>query len=599
VPGVVAPAPRLALREVLRRFWPHARRFRRWIALVVLLVGLGQAIDTVTIWLFKLVVDDVLAPRDFGPLLGLGLAYAGLALAGGLVSFCDDYLSTWIGERFLLTLRTDLFRHLQSLSLDFFERRRLGDVLSRLTGDVGAIETLVLSGVADALSYGMRIAFFTGALFYLDWVLALVALLVAPLFWLAARRFSRLIKEASREKRRRSGSVSAVAEDSLSNTALVQAYGREEWEVERLHRENLGAFRAEMSATRLKALFSPLIDLFELVGALLVIAIGTWALSQGRLSLGGLLVFLAYLSQLYSPIRGASRLVNRFHSASAAAERIVEVLDQRPSVRESPRARRLHSARGAVRFEGVSFHYPGAAAPALEHLSFDLAPDETMAIVGASGAGKTTLVKLMLRFYDPTAGRVLLDGADLRQLRLDSLRESIALVAQETLVFDGSVRDNIAYGRAGATMADIERAAVAADAHEFIRALPEGYDAQVGQRGRRLSGGQRQRLAIARAMVRDAPLLMLDEPTTGLDGGSAARVMEPMRRLTEGRATIVISHNLATVRHADAILLLRDGRAVERGTHAELLARGGDYARLYAAHRGATRIAPLRPLVRL
>jgi len=585
--GLVAAAPRLPLRELLRRFWPYARPHRRWLLAVLALIAVGQAIDAATLWMFKVVVDEVLVPRDFGPFLWVAGAYVGLTVAGGLVSFADDYLSTWVGERFLLSLRTDFFRHLQGLSLDFFERRRLGDVLSRVTGDVGAIETLVLSGVADAAAYLLRIVFFTGALFLIDWQLALVSLVVAPLFWLATRRFSRAIKEASREKRRRSGSIGAVAEESLANAPLVQAYNRQAHEVERLHRENVGAFRAEMASTRLKAIFTPLVDLIELMGAIVVLGFGTWALSQGRLSLGALLAFLAYLSQLYSPIRGLSRLVNRFFSASAGAERIIELLDETPSVAEHPRARPLGRARGSVRFDGVGFSYPKGPRPALDGLSFELAPGEVVALVGPSGAGKSTVAKLLLRFYDPSAGRIQIDGFDLRELGLESLRENVALLLQETLVFDGTIRENIAYGRPGATDEEIVRAAQAADAHEFVEALPAGYDTLIGQRGRRLSGGQRQRVAIARAMVRDAPILVLDEPTTGLDAQSGERVMGPLRRLMEGRSTLVISHNLITARDADWILVLDGGRELERGTHAELMAGDGAYAGLYRLHQGS------------
>src|SRR5215210_4249706 len=443
--GPVSAAPRLPLREVLRRFWPYARPYRRWLALVLALIAVGQAIDAAMLWMFKVVVDEMLVPRDFGPFPWIAGAYIGLTVLGGLVSFADDYLSTWVGERFVLSLRRDFFSHLQGLSLDFFERRKLGDVLSRLTGDVGAIETLVLSGVADAAAYALRIVLFTGALFLIDWQLALVALGVAPLFWLATKRFSRAIKEASREKRRRSGSIGAVAEESLANAPLVQAYNRQQHEVDRLHRENVGAFRAEMASTRIKGIFRPLIDLIEVVGAIVVFGFGTWALSQGRISLGALLAFVAYLSQLYSPIRGLSRLVNRFFSASAGAERIIELLDEGPAVPERPDARALGRAGGRVRFDGVDFSYPKAARPALGGLSFELAPGEVVALVGPSGAGKSTVAKLLLRFYDPSAGRIQIDGFDLRELGLESLRENVALLLQETLVFDGTIRENIAY----------------------------------------------------------------------------------------------------------------------------------------------------------
>src|SRR5215216_279115 len=381
-PGIVAAAPQLPLREVLRRFWPYARAYRRWLWLSALLVLAVPATEAVAIWMFKLVVDDVLLPRDLSALLPIAVAYLGLAIVGGAVSFLDDYLSTWIGERFVLDLRVELFRHLQGLSLDFFERRKLGDTLSRLTGDISAIETLMLSGLADAASYALRIVIFAGALFWLDPVLAAVALTVAPLFWLAARTFSRRIKTAAREKRRRSGSIGAVAEESLANAALVQSYNRQDTEVERLAREARGALRAELAATRLKALFTPVVDLIELIGVLIVFGFGTWALSEGRLTLGGLLVFAAYLSRLYSPIRGLSRLVNSFYSASAGAERIAELLDEQPAVTEPPLPVAIGRARGRVDLEGVWFTYPGATTPALRDVSLAVEPGRTLALVG-------------------------------------------------------------------------------------------------------------------------------------------------------------------------------------------------------------------------
>ena len=593
--GLVEAAPAASLREVFRRFWPDARPFWRWLWLSLVLIIVGPVVDAGAILLFKVLVDDVLAPRDFGAFPMVAAAFVGVTLLVGILGFVGQYLGAWIAENFLHRMRTRVFAHLHTLSVSFFDRRRLGDILSRLTGDVAAIEGVVLSGVIGIIANLMKIVVFTGVLFYLNWRLALASLIAVPVFWAAARIFARRIKVASREVRARAGSITVVAEESLGNATLIQAYGRQGAESDRFAAQSMGSVHARLAATRLGAMFSPLVDLVQVAGVLTIVGVGIWELSAGRLSLGGLLAFLVFLSQLYGPVQGLGAMSTSLFAAAAAAERIIELLDQRPTVTAPAHPISLGRARGQLRLERVSFTYPESQRDVLDQISFTALPGQTTAIVGASGAGQTTLLKLLLRFYDPTTGRITLDGHDLRELDPDQLRANIAIVLQETLLLDGTIADNIRAGRPDASYDQLVTAAKAADAHQFITALPEGYDTRVGQRGRLMSGGQRQRIAIARAMIRDAPILLLDEPTTGLDAEASQRILTPLRRLITGRTTIIISHNLLTVTDADQILYLHNGRITETGTHTELLTKNNQYAHLYHLHHPPTLASATTP----
>ncbi|MCW2706011.1 MAG: putative transporter ATP-binding protein [Blastococcus sp.] len=593
--GLVEAAPTVMVREVYRRFWPYARPLRWWLLISVLLASAGLLLQGLSVWLSKVLVDEVLVPRNFAAFPPLAGAYVGIALATGAIGFVGDYVAAWTGENFLHRLRTAVFTHLQTLSVGFFDRRRLGDIISRLTSDIVAIEGVVLSGVAGLVISVLRILLFGGVLFVLDWQLALISLIVAPLLWVTARSFSRRIKLASGEVRRRSGSIATVVEESLGNAPMVQAYGREQAEVRRFTGQSRASVAATLRAERIGGLFTPLIDLVQVLGVITIVGVGAWQLAADRITLGELLAFLLYLSMLYGPLSGLGHMSTGLFAAAAGGERILELLDEQPEVRRPAHPVPLGRAVGLIEVEDVGFRYPGTTTDVLQGISFTARPGRTTALVGVSGAGKSTIARLILRLYDPTSGRITLDGHDLRDLDPAELRANIAMVLQETLLLDDTVAENIKAGRPDASEDEIIAAAKAADAHEFIERLPDGYATRVGQRGRLLSGGQRQRVAIARAMVRDAPMLLLDEPTAGLDDQASERILGPVRRLMAGRTTIVISHDLLTVAEADQILYLERGRVVEAGTHEQLLSADNGYAHLYRLrHPESARVAVRR-----
>lgn len=582
--NLISESPPVAVRDIFHRFWPYVQSYRFWIILSLLFIALQPMVQTATVWLIQVFIDRVLIAEDFSPLYWIVIAYLGLTLIHGTLFFSGTYLSNWVGQNFILNLRKNLFEHLQGLSLSFFEGRKLGDIISRITSDISAIERLIITGATSAVSYIFQLVVFTGMLFFMQWKLALVSLIVVPLFYVVTRFFSRRIKLASRERTRREGAITSISEESFSNISLMQAYNQQGSESRRFDLQNQRSFTAKMLKVRLKAAFTPVISLIEMAGTLVVMIVGALLLVNNEMSVGTLIAFMTLLSKLYSPVRGLSKLLNTIYSASASAERVIEFMEEKPLIKEVPYE--LDNALGRVEFENVYFSYPGKSKNILSNVSFSIGPGESVALVGASGAGKSTIVKLLMRFYDPTAGRILLDGNVLKGLKLDSLRKNVAVLFQESLIIDGTIKENIAYGKPGATDEEIVRAAKSADAHGFIQEMAMGYDTSVGQKGRNLSGGQRQRLAIARAMIRNASVLILDEPTEGLDANSEKRVMNPMERLMSDKATLIITHNLRSAAASDRILYLADGEVIESGTHEELLMRGGNYAELYEIQQG-------------
>ncbi|GII91511.1 ABC transporter ATP-binding protein [Sinosporangium siamense] len=543
-------APIVSIRHVFRAFWPHMQGYRRYLVIGICVAVFAAGCEVVAIWLFGRITDEVLAKQDLGAFWAPAILWLGLAVVAGIAAFIGGWLTALAGERFLLRLRDHVYDHMQKLSPDYFENRRLGDLMARLTDDIEAIEELVASGLVRLVTVLISIVFFAGAAFYIRWDLALITVLLVPSFLFVSKLFASRFRSAAGRERLSNGSMNSVVEESLSNQALVQSYNRQQTEAVRLHKVGRTWMTAKLSEARLAVGYGPVVQVLETICLLVIIGVGAWQIVQGRLTIGGLIAFAAYLGYLYPTIQNLGQIALTVSEAGAGADRVIEVLKSKPSVADKPGAIEIGRGQGRVEFANVCFTYDGRANATLTDLSFAVGPGDVLVCTGPSGSGKSTMAKLLLRFYDPAEGSITIDGHDLRDLTLRSLRENITVLHQESLLFSGTVRENIAYGRPGATLEEIVEAAIVADAHEFIEELPQGYETPMGQRGRLVSGGQRQRVAIARALLRDAPILILDEPMTGLDPAGAARVMTPLRRLMDGRTTILITHDLRLVPHS-------------------------------------------------
>jgi subfamily B ATP-binding cassette protein MsbA len=571
--------------------------YRAFLALAM--VGaLGETVaDLLQPWPLKLLFDHVFSSKPLPPAVvrwvttvfgqgSPGLLYfvlsatLGIALLNAGSSLMQDLSMPRIGHWILHDLRRQLYRHIQRLSLAYHDERRMGDLMSTLTGDIQTVRELIESALVGLVVNSLTLVGMVAIMLSIDWRFALLALSITPLLFLVIFWFTRRIKNASRDIRRLEGVVASVAHEVLSSIRVVQAFTREDYEQARFERENQQRVAAGIRARTLQAQLKPMVELLVTAGTVLVLWYGTRQVLAGSLMPGALLVFLAYLSRLYRPMRELAKQIDILARAGAGLERIFGVLGTALTVEDLPGAKMAPRFHGRIEFENVFFAYR-AGEPVVKNITFTAEPGQVVALVGSTGAGKTTLISLIPRFHDPDHGSVRIDGRDIRGYTLGSLRSQISLVLQETVLFHGTVRDNIAYGRPEATLEEIIAAACTANAHEFITSLPEGYDTILGERGVTLSGGQRQRLAIARAIIRNAPIVLLDEPTTGLDASSEALVMEGLTRLITGRAAIVIAHRLTTISRADVVLVIERGQIVERGTHHELLQVCGRYAELH------------------
>lgn len=595
---------RIRITDVLYPHWPALS--------LAFLAVLGTSVtDVLEPWPLKIVFDHVFASKRMPDWLASIVSYIGtdkfsilnfavlavivIALFGAISSYFEKYLTTSVGQWVMHDLRRVLYSHIQRLSLSFHDRKRTGDLISRITSDIDAVQSFISSVLLGILVNILTLLGMIAVMLYLSWEFTVIALLVAPALFFVVYHYTHRIKRASRAMRRQEGEVVNVLEEVLSSIRVVKAFAREDYEQKRFEHESRESVERALEARNFKAKLPPIVELIVAAGTCLVLWYGARLVLAGTLTSGELLVFLLYLGKMYKPMRELSKMTDTISKAQVGWERIREVLENETQVRDLPRAKRAPRFKGEIEFDKVSFAYDGGP-PVISELSLHIKPGQLAALVGPTGAGKTTIVSLLPRFYEANSGQIKIDGTDIRKYKQKSLREEISFVLQDTLLFRATVGENIAYGKPNATRAEIVRAARLANADEFIDRMDDGYDTMVGERGVTLSGGQRQRITIARAIIRDSPILILDEPSAGLDAESEKLVFDALGHLMEGKTSIVIAHRLATVRRADVIFVIDGGTVAEQGTHDELLTHGGLYSRLYELQfRGEEE--PLRELV--
>jgi len=566
--------------KVLLRLLRYLEPYWRWVVISIVCLLLLSILNLLPPLFQKQIIDDVIGRRLLGRLPMLVLGLAGVYALTHFLRSGDLYLRHVLGERFLLDLRVLLYDYLQRLSLSFFENQQTGEIMSRITNDVNALENFVTHSVGFLIVDLLRLVGTAIILFALDWQLALLTLLPVPVLAVAMRLFNTRVRPIYRRIRDRLGDINAELQDNISGIRVIQAFGQERHELDRFTRRSTRYYDERVKGIRYWATFFPAMGFAASLGMVIVLGFGVHRIFSGTLTLGGLVAFISYVASFYEPINRLVQVDNTVQQAIAAGERVFELLDTVSEIEDAPDAIGLPAVQGAIAFEGVSFRY-GTGEEVLRDVSFQMQPGQVVALVGPSGAGKTSIANLIPRFYDPVSGRVTVDGHDVREVKLASLRRQIAVVLQDTFLFSGTVRDNVVYGRPDAGEDEMIAAAKAAYAHEFIVNLAQGYDTEIGERGVKLSGGQKQRLALARAILTDPRILILDEATSSVDAEAEYLIQQALEKVLEGRTALVIAHRLSTIRHADKIIALEDGRIVEVGDHRELLARGGLYSQMY------------------
>jgi subfamily B ATP-binding cassette protein MsbA len=599
-----APAPARPAGAKLRLVAALLRPYRGWVAIIFAAMLVQTAMSIAAPWPLKIIIDNVVGSHkppawidalrflDLGGdklelAAAAGVAVLLIALVSGIAGYVENYYTESVAQWLSYDLRLRVYDHLQRLSLNYYDTHQVGVITSTIIDDVKTIQGFASSGTLGIVVDLLTIVGMVGIMLWLEWDFALIAIGVAPFLLLFVARINKAVKKATHEVRRHQADIMGVVQQGLESIRVVTAYGRQDLEEQRLAQVSRETVAAALAARRVKSLLSPTVALVAAACTAYVLWRGTSLILQEAMTVGALTVFLAYLAKFFKPVQDLAKMSNTIAQTAVSIERVQAILDTDDVVPERPDARSPGKVKGEIALEGVAFAYDPKA-PVLKDVNVKIAPGQFVGIVGPTGGGKSTVVSMIPRFYDPSKGRVLIDGADVKDLKLADLRGQIGFVLQDTVLFRGTIHDNIAYGRPDATEAEVIEAAKLANADEFIAKMPDGYHTMVGERGLTLSGGQRQRIGIARAIVRNAPILILDEPTAALDTESEKLVIEGLERLMKGRTVLTIAHRLSTIRGAHKIVVLKDGVVAEEGTHDELVARNGVYAELYRVQAGAT-----------
>ena len=555
---------------------PHIGRLIEAIICIIVAAGANLYLP----WIIKDMIDKVLAEKDMQMLNVISIGIVVTFFIRGIFYYGQSYLVSFVGQRVIIDVRDVLFKKFQRLPLSYFDRHQTGEIMSYITNDVAALQNALVDRLIELVTES---SIFIGSLVMmvlLDWKLSLLTLITVPLVGQAMKIFGRKLKSSGTVIQERLADITATMQESIAAVRVVKSFGREDFEIERFHRQNELNFRAEMKNNQLMSLLTPTVEFLAALAVTVIVWFGGYEVVNGVITAGALVAFLTYAVNLANPVKRISRVYGAIQKAMAGADRVFAIMDLPETIANHPDAKELPPVKGEVVFDDVTFAYKEGA-NALSHVSLAASPGQMVAFVGPSGAGKSTIANLIPRFYDVSSGAIRIDGYDVREVTMESLRRQIGIVPQETMLFSTTVRENIRYGRLDATEEEIVQAAKDANAHDFIMALPEGYDTKIGERGLNLSGGQRQRIAIARAILKDPRILILDEATSALDTESEKIVQAALDRLMVGRTSFVIAHRLSTVFNADQIYVIDGGRIHEHGTHEELLAAGGLYSNLY------------------